>query len=124
MLPCGYGQGVLQGDEAVLAETYLEAVNDTGTWTARWAHPALRKGRQQRRPGYCPGSDYNPLQPRTDEELGAIKRKLAAYGLENAQLIDDTGRIAAGRLVVADALHIAEDTLYQDRTWQKLALAT
>lgn len=117
-LPFRYGCGVLLGETEMISQQYVEAIEDNDKdcgYQARWRHPSLRGG-SWKRPGHCPASDYNRLQPRTDEEAIAIEASLGSVGL--SRLFVD-GSVTSGQLTVAKALGVARTTVYREDEWQK-----
>jgi hypothetical protein len=121
-LPYGYGQGILQGDERMLAGRYVKAAkDDTGKWIASWPHASLRRGNWPM-PGHCPASDYNLLQP-TTEQLFAVGRSLARLGIGfDPNRVIENNRFPGAKFVVARALGVASKTVFQDSTRQERLL--
>jgi hypothetical protein len=114
-LPYGYGYKILQGDEQMLGNMFVKAIKEDGRWRAQWSHHSLRAGNWPR-PGHCPASDYNTLQPRTEDELLAVEASLGTLGL--SRLIEDN-RVTSAQMVIAKALRISQASIFLDDEWQE-----
>jgi hypothetical protein len=119
-LPYHFGYRVLSGDEEMLHSKYLVAVPDNrGGYKALWNIRSLRNGGYPHA-SHCPGSNYNPLQLRTEAEQQAIQANLGSFNLKG---LVETRAIPSGQIMLARSLTAAQATTYQETDWQERVLA-